>query len=67
MVDTVVVDRWLEEVGVGFKPTELCGWLDESDIFQHYACTRGGGWRKDVGSGMRLEWEIPFWDIEGRC
>lgn len=43
MVDTVVVDRWLEEVGVGFKPAELCGWLDESDIFQHYACTRGGG------------------------
>lgn len=25
MVDAVVVDRWLEEVGVGFKPAELCG------------------------------------------
>lgn len=59
MVDTVVVDRWLEEVGVGFKPAELCGWLDESDIFQHYACTRGGmaerrGIRNEVRMGNTI-------------
>lgn len=43
MVYAVVVHRWLEKVGVGFKPAESCGWLEESDVFQHYANTRAGG------------------------
>lgn len=42
MVYAVVVHRWLEKVGVGFKPAESCGWLEESDVFQHYANTRAG-------------------------